>query len=633
MIRYKWIRLLLFAGLFIVEALQSNPLQLSAVPDQTAYAAGDTVIIAVNVKIEDQHHLYGNPLGPGIGLPLEIDVKNPGDIEWFSLKKENPKRFVPDFGDWVWAYEKEAVFFLFGRVSNHASGGQSVDISMNGLTCHTSCMPFDETITVSIAVEGSVSRAVSFSGNPRLAKILNAAVPMQMGAPSSDATGSETTAVETIQESEIQGKEQEVSETVSWDYQPQEKKRTFNIPLALLFAFIAGMILNVMPCVLPVLGIKILSFSQSREGSRSSAVIRSLVFASGMLLVFMLLATLAAFAGFSWGEQFQTPAFLVSIIGIIFVFALGMFDVFMILVPTQITGMEAQAKTRIVGLGDDFLKGMFATILATPCSGPLLGATLAWTLTQPTAIVYMVFAALGLGMAFPYILLASSKRLSRLIPKPGGWMSDFKHFMGFLLFGFAVYLMIGLPRDMVVSTVGLCVFLAFAVAFYSRFTPFGSVWLRKIGVGFLALFIAGLGWYLNFQLLYNSISDDALQKTSVEAADWQVFSADKLLDAQKDGQHVIVDFTANWCMNCQFNKITVLFSSEIRKMIEKKNIVPLKADLTAENPVAESLLHHLGSRSVPFLAVFDKKNPKRPIIMRDILNKKRVLQALADLSD
>jgi thiol:disulfide interchange protein DsbD len=123
---------------------------------------------------------------------------------------------------------------------------------------------------------------------------------------------------------------------------------------------------------------------------------------------------------------------------------------------------------------------MFATILATPCSGPLLGATLAWTLTQSAQVVFTVFASIGVGMAFPYVLFASSSSLSRLVPKPGIWMKDYKYLMGFVLIGMAVYLMKGLPQDMIVSTIGLCVSLAFAVIVYTRFAPWGASIRRKV---------------------------------------------------------------------------------------------------------------------------------------------------------
>jgi thiol:disulfide interchange protein DsbD len=302
----------------------------------------------------------------------------------------------------------------------------------------------------------------------------------------------------------------------------------------------------------------------------------------------------------------------------------------MILVPGRVSELE-QKSANGKGLFDDFIKGMFTTILATPCSGPLLGATLAWTLLQPPVVVYVVFTAIGAGMAFPYVVFSSSSRLLKLVPKPGNWMEIFKQLMGFLLFGFAIYLMIGLPRDMILPTVGLCLVLTFALLFYKSFSPFGSPIGKKLLIGCIgALIIAG-GWFANFRVLYNFISEEAAVKAEKGSRGWEEFTPAKLLNAHTGKKHVIVDFTANWCMNCQFNKITVYHTKEINNLIDKKNIVALKADITQENPAAESLLHHLGSRSVPFFAVFPADDPYNPIIMRDILNKKSVVKVLQGL--
>jgi thiol:disulfide interchange protein len=402
-----------------------------------------------------------------------------------------------------------------------------------------------------------------------------------------------------------------------------------NLPVAVVLAFLAGLILNVMPCVLPVLGIKILAFAEGRARSRRETVLRSGAFAAGMMAVFVGLATLAAVAGFSWGQQFQTPAMLAGIVILIVIFALGMFDTYIIPVPSR---LAALGETGGKGYLGDGLKGMFTTILATPCSGPLLGATLAWTLRQPTMVIYAVFIAIGAGMALPYVLLASSSRLARLLPKPGPWMEDFRRVMGFLLLGFAVYLMTGLPRDMVVSTVGLCVAVAFALFLYGRVAPFGTGPGRKAAGAATALLIVAFGWYVMVDLWYGSISERARASTA-RTIRWEPFTPKRLTEAHMSGRHVVIDFTAAWCMNCQFNKVSVLHSDKVAGLIEEKEVLALKADITRHNAAAESLLHHLGSRSVPFFALFPGDDPYRPIVMRDILRKKRVVEALEGLAE
>ncbi|MBD3321873.1 MAG: hypothetical protein GF350_12325 [Chitinivibrionales bacterium] len=605
----------------------SADISVTARPDRDGYAVGDTARIACIVSIPSSYHLYGNPLGPGIGKPLKISLQGNDGFSVTGMRKSPAEKYKPDIGEWVWAYEKEARFFIEGVIRENAPEEIEGTIIFDGLICHTACVPFTKKVPFVLTINNQVHNAFSAWG-PSLKTAFGASRPMEPG------TGG------TIQKAGTGHRDLDIDlgglssgeETgmVQWDYDPVEPRQKYNVVLALVLAFLAGIILNVMPCVLPVLGVKILSFSHGLSESRGKAVLRSLIFAAGMITVFMALASLAAFAGYSWGEQFQNPKMLVGIVSLIFIFALGMFDFYVILVPSNIGSLEQQTGE---GLFSDFYKGMFATILATPCSGPLLGATLAWTLTQPTYVIFLVFGSVGAGMAFPYVLLSSSKTLARFIPKPGKWMEDFKHVMGYLLLGFAVFLMIGLPRDMILSTVGLCVFLAMALSFYSRIAPFGSAIPRKITALLVAAGIIGAGIYVNFGVLYSSISDTSLKKAEKQAGVWQEFKPSLLRSAHASGTHVLIDFTANWCMNCQYNKIAVLHSKQIVELIKDKDILALKADITTENPPAESLLHHLGSRSVPFLAVFPGDNPYEPVVMRDLIDKKRLAAELKKLPE
>jgi thiol:disulfide interchange protein DsbD len=306
-----------------------------------------------------------------------------------------------------------------------------------------------------------------------------------------------------------------------------------------------------------------------------------------------------------------------------------MFDIFTFVVPGVIGGMERKSGD---GLWGDLFRGMFATVLATPCSGPLLGATLAWTLTQTPTIVFIVFASIGLGMAFPYLLFSFSRRLARLIPKPGNWMKDFKYFMGFILLGMAVYLMIGLPSDMLISTIGLCLVLSFTVWGYTRFAPWGSSLMKKLCVALIMLTVSVGGIYFNFVTLYSLVATDT-EASNLGQKEWIPFSPKLLKDAHANGTSVMIDFTANWCMNCQYNKVTVLHSKKIRTLISDKKILTMKADLTRPNQQIESLLEHLGSKSVPFLAVFPGDKPFEPIVMRDLLNKNALASVLEHLKE
>lgn len=624
------------ALLFVKSGFAQDDIAVESIVSKNEYSPGDTAVVALSIDIPEKFHLYGNPLGPGIGKPLSVSVTGFQSVKWIEVKKTEASKYSPPVGDWVWAYENKTDFFLIGVTDPDFTGTVSGNIIFSGLICHNSCIPVNKSIPVSIDVSTNADDKEHFGSDKKLRESYRSATGSfqfegstksdmalssdEFGGLKLNNNGSDlllTTANNTSSDSK---------EPYEWNYSPREKSVEFNIAIAILFGFIAGIILNFMPCVLPVLGIKIVSFSKSREGSRKETIVRSLFFAAGIISVFMIFAALASFANFSWGQQFQNPKVLIGIIVLIVIFALGTFDIFMINIPGSVAQLERKSGSGILG---DFFKGMFTTVMATPCSGPLLGATLAWAVTQPPLVIFTVFTSIGAGMAFPYVLLSLSSKLSGLIPKPGGWMNDFKIFTGFILLGMAVYMMMSLPQDMVVSTVSVSVFFAFAIVAYTRYAPFGSSLKKKILSGIAALLIAGAGIYTSFAIIYkNTDVDYASEEFDSE---WKDFSFEKLEQANKNAQHVIVDFTARWCMNCKINKAAVLNTKEIRDLIREKKILALKVDLTQPDPHEQAFLYHLGSRSVPFLAIFPGNDPYNPVVMRDLLNKRELARELKKL--
>ena len=602
--------------LFTVAAGQnstiSTALDITAVPSKEAYSPGDTVIVALRVQFPPKFHLYGNPLGPGMGKPLMIGVKDAKNVRWLDIVKTKAGMFRPAmgpaFGDWVWAYTKEAFFFLRGIAGS--AGLVKGKAIFDGLMCSTACYPVFYEIPFDVRIVQNVRPQKHFASNKKIVSIFNGCTET-MALP--QAFGTALTHADKVPD---------------WKYSPTEDRTKLNFWLAIVIGFLAGMILNAMPCVLPILGIKILSFAHGQSRGRKKAIIHSLVFSAGIISVFMLLAGFASFADYSWGKQFQNPKVLVGIIALIVVFALGMFDVYMIAVPASFSGLD---KEKSPGMWGDFFKGIFATILATPCSGPFLGAVLAWSLMQPQIVIFIVYGSIGAGMAFPYVLLSSSELLAQHIPRPGRWMQDFKGLMGFLLLAFAGYLMLGLPGYMIVPTLLFCIATALAVTAYCRCAPLGSLLISKL-LAFLAAFlILGSGFYVSFIVVYPLSFPGVEAKDEKGSVVWQKFSADSLLEANATGRNAIVDFTANWCMNCQYNYIMVLTKRAVIDLIRKKNVLALKADMTLPDPVQDSLLHSLGSQSIPFLAVFPGNRPNEPIIIRDVLTKRSVVRVLEQL--
>jgi thiol:disulfide interchange protein len=593
---------------------------------KAAYAPGDTVLVGLHLKIPPGYHLYGNPLGAGIGRPISIRIEGAAGVEWVDIKKAPPKKFIPVSGPWVWVYEKEAVFFPRGVARTVGNAGGSIII--DALICNTSCYPLHCSIPFTVRIDSAALPQEPFASNKRmLAFLSDSKETMTPGA-----VALQTAAVEAASPiAAITGIEMPRAEAIpAWHYRPREMRTGFHLLTALLFAFLAGIILNAMPCVLPVLGIKILSFSRGNESS-ASAWVRSLVFASGMLAVFMLLAVLTAFANYTWGKQFQDPRALTAIIAIIVVFALGLFDVYTLIVPAGLANLPQGKEKRFAG---HFFQGVFTTLLATPCSGPFLGAVLAWSVTQTSHVIFLVYGALGLGMSFPYVLLSTNRFVMRWIPKPGRWMEDGKRIMGFLLLAFAAYLLAGLPAGRIAEAVLFCIAVAFAVVFYVRLAPWNASFPRKLLAVFASIVIIAGGGYLSFVVFHPApaMTDSAGSQSGGQAsAIWNPFSADSLIRANKEGRSAIVDFTAAWCLNCQYTFITALNTPEVIKLIRQRNILALRADMTMPDPIQDSLLHNLGSQSLPFLAIFPGKNPYEPIVMRDIVKKTTIIKTLREL--
>jgi thiol:disulfide interchange protein DsbD len=422
----------------------------------------------------------------------------------------------------------------------------------------------------------------------------------------------------------------------AYDYSPLEDRREYSLLSAVLFALLAGLALNLTPCIFPMLSVRVLSFAESALESRRSAVVRSAVFSLGIVAVFLLLAGLAAFAGFSWGQQFQNPGMMVGIIAIVFLFALGMFNFYTLSVPA-IGGGGAVGGDKGPSFAGDFLKGAAATVMATPCGGPFLGALLAWALLQKPLTIFVLFATMGVGMALPYVMLASSKRLMSLLPKPGRWIEDLKYFMGFLLLAFAVNMMRSLDPRLVATAVGICLSILIAVSVNKRFAQFGAPAGRRVGVAFISLILLTAGIIISVTYLKIDVqifNDDHQGIDGIEGIGgpyWSSFSARALAEAHEEKRNVIVNFTASWCTNCKLNKAAALNTAAARQLYAEKNVLLLTADITNDNPEAQELMRHLGSRSVPFLAIFPGDEPKRPVIMRDILSREKFLGELRNL--
>ena len=315
-----------------------------------------------------------------------------------------------------------------------------------------------------------------------------------------------------------------------------------SIGYVLVLALVGGFILNFMPCVLPVIGLKVMAFVQQAGENRGRVFMLNVWYSLGMISIFMLLATLASAAslglsdrGLGWGEQFNYDGFTIPLLSVVFVMGLSFLGVWEIPIPGFVGGNAANQLATKEGVAGAFFKGVITTILATPCSGPGIATALTWSATKPPALVYLVFAAMGIGMAFPYLLIGAFPNLVRFIPKPGAWMDTFKQLMGFVLLGTVVYMFTLVTPAKVVPTIAL-IFALWAACWWIGRTPVGSGFLIRLRAWFFAGgFAAIIGW---FAFGYESNNEHELP--------WQPYSLATLDENLRANRTVMIDFTADW---------------------------------------------------------------------------------------
>ncbi len=406
----------------------------------------------------------------------------------------------------------------------------------------------------------------------------------------------------------------------------------------LLLALVGGVILNVMPCVLPVLSLKVMSFVTHSDRDRATVLKLSLAFSLGVLASFLALAlTIVALQGagqlLGWGFQFQNPTFVVVMIAIVFGFGLSLFGLFEIIPPAG----SFQGSHGLYG--EQFFNGVLATILATPCSAPFLGSALGFAFTQPPLSIIAVFLTIGVGLALPYVLLSVNPAWLRFVPKPGPWMERFKQFMGFLLMATVVWLLWVVSQQLgttgLVRVLWFILVLALALWIHGTYLSLSSSVPRRLLVWTvtLALVVGGWQYFLQETLSAEGIAQaqvtrGAVAEERVEGVRWVPFSPDALSEAVKSGNTVFVDFTAAWCLTCKANEKAVIDTKEVTNKFKELGVVTMLGDWTQRDPVISKVLREHGRSGVPFYAVFPANRLDDPIVLPEIIDKSLVIDAL-----
>jgi thiol:disulfide interchange protein/DsbC/DsbD-like thiol-disulfide interchange protein len=405
-------------------------------------------------------------------------------------------------------------------------------------------------------------------------------------------------------------------------------------------AFLGGMILNLMPCVFPVLSIKALSFTKNIGEAQSKQRMDGMVYTLGVVVAFVALASvlIALRAGgeaVGWAFQFQQPWFLAFIVYLFFLMGLSLSGVFELGTSLMSAGGGLASQS---GYKGSFFTGVLATTVATPCTAPFMGPAIGFALTQSWIVAMTVFVSLGLGMALPILLLSFMPALFKYLPKPGPWMETFKQFMAFPLYASALFFLWVLGNQVGVMgmslVLGTCILFAFAAWLYQRRHSMGLVlrtanYATGLGTFALALYLMQSPF---MQTLAPAVANaDAAEGELVPGQNFEVFSSQRLDSLRAEGRPVFVNMTAAWCITCLANEQTTLSTERVKQSMADNDITYMKGDWTNEDPEITAVLEAFNRPSVPLYVLYPGNPEGEPIILPQILTPGTVTEAFESI--
>jgi thiol:disulfide interchange protein len=656
--------------------LQARHLTVDLLARDSSIVPGADAVLGIYFKLDPGWHVYWSNAGDS-GEPPQATWTLPPGITAGAMQFPAPTRLplgpLMDFG-----YQDAVLFAVPIHVDHSLKTGSAAHISadVHWLVCREVCIPGKGTLTLDLPI------ALSAAANPetvalfaQAGKSLPQALPAgqsvsvgadaqnfyitfrtgqretqaeffpteqnqienaaaQTATPEPDGVRLVVRKAENLQANPAQlrgviklsgGRNYEISAPIGAVAQASTQQGS---PLGLvaltriaLLAFLGGALLNLMPCVFPVLFIKGMSLLQSHGKERSHARSQGAVYTLGILVSFwaIVAALLILRSGgklLGWGFQFQSPSFVVIVALLLFFFALslaGQFDFGLTL--TSAGGSLASRG----GLAGSFFTGILATVVATPCTAPFMGAAVGFALAQTAAVTFLIFTALALGLAAPYMLLTIFPGWMRFLPKPGAWMEFLKQACSIPIFATVIWLVWLYARltdvDQVLWLLAACLLLAVAGWTLGRWPARGASSLAALLLVAIAVAVP----------LYAQHRQRAMDT-------WQPWSEQAVAQARAANRPVFVDFTAAWCLSCQFNERTVLNTGAVQSEMDKARVVRLRADWTHYDPAITQALAQLGRSGVPTYVVYPASAQAPPDLLPEALTQSTVLDALRRLS-
>lgn len=567
----------------------------SLVSEVKAAASGESFRIAVKLEHQPHWHTYGKVLPADvIGKPTTLKWTLPEG--WTVEELPWPDTHEVPSTDGKTSQGYDGTVYLPAKITPNGKSGNvgEISVKVDALVCDPqNCMPAKPEATLTVAL------ADKAEADPAMAEVFG----QMTSAPASGAAEAKTPA------------------TVA-----KAPERSF--AGYLLFAFVGGLILNVMPCVFPVLGIKIMSVVQQAGEDKRQVLMHGLAYTFGVLICFWALGGLVISLGKAWGFQLQSPGFVYGLCAFFLIFGLNMAGLFEIGASAVGVGADLQAKQ---GVSGSFFSGLLATIVATPCSAPFLGPALGYAVTLPAVQALLMFTMIGLGLASPFLILSLFPKLVSSLPRPGAWMESFKQGMSFLLFGtvaFLAWVLTGMVegQPMLFTLFGL-VIVALGCWIYGRWSlPHKPQRTRIIAVLLTLLCVGGglaFGWP---QVEKGAVSGGSHVEGGLT---WEAWSPEKVAELRAANKAVYIDYTAKWCFTCQVNK-RVYKDATLQKLIADKKVVLLKADWTNEDPRITKALSDLGKAAVPVNVLYTP-GQEEPMILPELLSVDNVSAALQGL--
>ena len=635
--------LIIFAGLspdLVFQSIQSKVAAahdsgkhttLRMIADVKEVVPGQTFMLGVELTMQPGWHTYYKESGDA-GMPTSIEWVLPPGYKTTELLWQKPHKF-DDGGIVTYGYADKTLLATKVTAPDVIPDGvdQKLVAKVKWLECKEICIPGsgETSITLAAGKKGSTPQpgdkdAFSTSGfNGKVSDLSTESHGTGGGASNS--------------------KESATGSILDRSLTPADSQGPMPFYAYFALAILGGFILNFMPCVLPVIAIKIISLMEQVNDDPGRVRLQGLLFAAGILSSFLVLggvvlAARAAGQTVGWGFQMQYPPFVIAMATIIMVFSLSLFGLFYVTVSPGQAQIDKLASKE--GLTGTFFKGVLATVLSTPCTAPALGPAVGFAFAQSPIVILGIFEAVGFGMALPYLLLTINPKWLRFIPKPGVWMEKFKESMGFVLLATVVWLVSVVGAQVGSSGVEAVGFfltgVAFAVWVTARFTDLSSTGSRKAVVWSISGVIVAVCLYVFIltrpDLMGAPAAETNIAKTAVSESGitWLPFTIEDLDKNIAANKTVLLDFTADWCLTCKVNERTVLDSAPVVEQLKALNVVTMKADWTRRDATISKLLQKFQRSGVPLYVVFPAGKGSSPIVLPEVITPSLVIDKLKE---